>query len=225
MPALISTARHLWRRSPSPGTFPLGTRPAQVLSTAREPPVLPHSHARAAAIPSRPAPSRAAMTHAAAPEAMAGVIAFLVSDAAAPVSGAIPPADDAGRTWRTYCAGRTEASSRMACACPWSVTLTQPGESPGSGDGLSPGWRQAWARRESSTRRWRRWPGRWHSRVRRCPAAASKAREPCEIGFAAVAAAYVRRRRCPGRAAPRHRAPRVRRPGSPAGERRSQSRG
>jgi hypothetical protein len=41
----------------------------------------------------------------------------------------------------------------MACACPWSVTLTQPRESPGSGDGLSPGWRQAWARRES-------WQGR-----------------------------------------------------------------
>ena len=38
----------------------------------------------------------------------------------------------------------------MACACPWSVTLTQPRESPGSGDGLSPGWRRAWARRESS---------------------------------------------------------------------------
>jgi hypothetical protein len=30
------------------------------------------------------------------------------------------------RTRRTYRAGRTEASSRMACACPWSVTLTQP---------------------------------------------------------------------------------------------------
>ncbi len=36
-----------------------------------------------------------AMTHAVAPEAIAGVIAFLVSDAAAPVSGAIPPADGA----------------------------------------------------------------------------------------------------------------------------------
>jgi NAD(P)-dependent dehydrogenase (short-subunit alcohol dehydrogenase family) len=34
----------------------------------------------------------AAMTHATAPEAIAGVIAFLVSDAAAPVSGAILPA-------------------------------------------------------------------------------------------------------------------------------------
>ena len=32
------------------------------------------------------------MTHAVAPEAIAGVIAFLVGDAAAPVSGAIPPA-------------------------------------------------------------------------------------------------------------------------------------
>jgi len=32
------------------------------------------------------------MTHAVAPEAIAGVIAFLVSDVAAPVSGAIPPA-------------------------------------------------------------------------------------------------------------------------------------
>jgi len=30
------------------------------------------------------------------------------------------------------------------------VTLTQPRQSPGSGDGLSPGWRQAWAHRESS---------------------------------------------------------------------------
>jgi len=35
------------------------------------------------------------MTHAAAPEAMAGVIAFLVSDAAAPVSGAILPSGPA----------------------------------------------------------------------------------------------------------------------------------
>jgi len=66
-----------------------------VLSTAREPPVLPHSHARAAAVPSRPAPSRAAMTHAAAPQAIADVNAFLVSDAAAPVSGAILPVDGA----------------------------------------------------------------------------------------------------------------------------------
>jgi len=32
------------------------------------------------------------MTHAVAPEAIAGVIAFLVGDAAAPVSGAILPA-------------------------------------------------------------------------------------------------------------------------------------
>ena len=79
--------------------------------------------------------------------------------------------------------------------------------------------------RGGSTRRWCRRPGIWHSRVRRCPGAASKAREPCEIGFAAVAAACVRRRRCPGRAAPRHRASRVRRPGSPAGGRRSRSRG
>ena len=78
-----------------------------------------------------------------------------------------------------------------------------------------------------STRRWRRRPGSWRSlsRVRRFPAAASKAREPCEMGLAAVAAACVRRRRCPGRAVLRHRAPRVRRPGSPAGGRRSQSRG
>jgi hypothetical protein len=38
-----------------------------------------------------------------------------------------------------------------------SVTLTQPRESPGSGDGLSPGWRQAWARRES-----------WHGRQGTC---------------------------------------------------------
>jgi hypothetical protein len=35
------------------------------------------------------------MTHAVAPEAITGVIAFLVSRAAAPVSGAIPPADGA----------------------------------------------------------------------------------------------------------------------------------
>ena len=57
-PALISTpdtsgAGHAVR-APSP----LGTRPANALSTAREPPVLPHSHARAAAVPSRPALSR-----------------------------------------------------------------------------------------------------------------------------------------------------------------------
>ena len=38
------------------------------------------------------------MTHTVAPEAMAGVIAFLVSDAAAPVSGAILPAYG---TWPT----------------------------------------------------------------------------------------------------------------------------
>jgi hypothetical protein len=61
------------------------------------------------------------------------------------------------RTRRAYCAGRTEASSLMARACPWCVTLTQPRESPGSGDGLSPGWRQAWARRES-----------WHGRRGTC---------------------------------------------------------
>ena len=35
------------------------------------------------------------MTHAVAPEAIADMIAFLVSDAAALVSGAIPPADGA----------------------------------------------------------------------------------------------------------------------------------
>jgi hypothetical protein len=35
------------------------------------------------------------MTHAVAPEAIADVIAFLVSDAAAPVSEATPPADGA----------------------------------------------------------------------------------------------------------------------------------
>ena len=35
------------------------------------------------------------MTHAVAPEAIAGVIAFLVSDAAALVSGAMPPTDGA----------------------------------------------------------------------------------------------------------------------------------
>jgi NAD(P)-dependent dehydrogenase (short-subunit alcohol dehydrogenase family) len=35
------------------------------------------------------------MTHAAAPQAIADVIAFLVRDAAAPVSGAILPADGA----------------------------------------------------------------------------------------------------------------------------------
>jgi NAD(P)-dependent dehydrogenase (short-subunit alcohol dehydrogenase family) len=35
------------------------------------------------------------MTHAAAPQAIADVNAFLVSDAAAPVSGAILPADGA----------------------------------------------------------------------------------------------------------------------------------
>jgi NAD(P)-dependent dehydrogenase (short-subunit alcohol dehydrogenase family) len=36
-----------------------------------------------------------AMAHAVVPEAIAGLIAFLVSDAAAPVSGAILPADGA----------------------------------------------------------------------------------------------------------------------------------
>src|SRR5690242_15135853 len=61
-------------------------------------------------------------------------------------------------------------------------------------------------------------PTAWKMALSRSPppGAASKAREPCEIGFAAVAAACVRRRRCQGRAAPRHRASRVRRPGFPA---------
>jgi len=53
-------------------------------------------------------------------QAIADVIAFLVSDAAASVSGA-------------------------------SVTLTRPRESPGSGDDLLPGWRQAWGRRNVGT--------------------------------------------------------------------------
>jgi hypothetical protein len=48
-------------------------------------------------------------------------------------------------------ADRTEVSSRMSCAYPWSVTLTQPSESPGSGDDLLPAWRRAWACREPRT--------------------------------------------------------------------------
>ena len=71
-------------------------------------------------------------------------------------------------------------------------------------------------RRGGSTRRWHRRPGRRHSRVRRYSAAGSKAREPCGIEFVAViAAACVRRRRRPIGAAPRHRASRLWRPGSP----------
>jgi hypothetical protein len=64
-----------------------------------------------------------------------------------------------GRT--VVAAGRDEhavpETLRLMRACPWSVTLTQPRESPGSGDGLSPGWRQTWACRES-----------WHGRQGTC---------------------------------------------------------
>ena len=42
------------------------------------------------------------------------------------------------------------ALSCRAAAVPSPLAQSRCGESPGSGDGLSPGWRQAWARRESS---------------------------------------------------------------------------
>jgi hypothetical protein len=52
------------------------------------------------------------MTHAVAPEAIAGVNAFLVSDAAAPGErGDTSGVRRLSRTQRTHCAGRTEASS------------------------------------------------------------------------------------------------------------------
>jgi hypothetical protein len=42
------------------------------------------------------------------------------------------------------------AAAKLACACPWSVVLTQPRKSPESGDDLLPAWWRAWAGRESS---------------------------------------------------------------------------
>jgi hypothetical protein len=60
------------------------------------------------------------------PDAIAGPIVFLISDAAAPLSGAILPAAGVrARTRHTHRAGRTKASSRLVCACRWIVTPTQ----------------------------------------------------------------------------------------------------
>ncbi len=98
------------------------------------------------------------MAHAVAPEAIAGLIAFLVTDAAAPVSGAILPADGA-REDPAYRPRRQDRGQFPdGLRLPVERHADAASQSPGSGDGLSPGWRQAWAHRESS-----------HSRQGRAP--------------------------------------------------------
>ena len=97
------------------------------------------------------------MTHAVAPEAIAGVIAFLVSDAAAPVSGAIPPADGAKQDPAYIRRWQDRGQFPYGLRLPVERQADAASQSPGSGDGLSPGWRQAWARRES-----------WHGRQGTC---------------------------------------------------------
>jgi DNA-directed RNA polymerase specialized sigma24 family protein len=76
------------------------------------------------------------------------VVADLTADTFVTAITSFGSFDPGKGTARAWVFGIAPARVRRALrgarpACPWSVTLTQPRESPGSGDGLSPGWRQA----------------------------------------------------------------------------------